>query len=221
MRRAKWNKAADDRFDSIAVGDSMRVLHFNDLVATPWKNGEGLTREIARAPMNSTLEDFSWRVSIADVHQSGPFSEFPGVDRVIALLDGAGMRLEIDDGRVHDLTTPHTPFHFRGEDAVYARLLGGGCRDINLMLRRAVVYGEVEVCREHRHLIWEDALASVLYCRSGSWLITSSSGASRMLIGSEILIDNAPTGFTSILPLDNTSVVVCITVGRRTSEGVA
>ncbi|MEC4600651.1 HutD family protein, partial [Burkholderia vietnamiensis] len=46
------------------------------LVASPWKNGGGVTREIAAYPPGAALDAFAWRVSVADVGAGGPFSRF-------------------------------------------------------------------------------------------------------------------------------------------------
>ncbi|WP_344566156.1 HutD/Ves family protein [Streptomyces axinellae] len=63
------------------------VLRWADRPRMPWKNGSGSTREVAAQPVGSRLADFDWRVSVADVGGDGPFSPFPGVDRVITLID--------------------------------------------------------------------------------------------------------------------------------------
>src|ERR1700733_1295252 len=101
------------------------------LPAVAWKNGGGSTRTVAVSPASSGFDDFVWRVSIADVGESGGFSLFPGVDRTILLLDGAGMVLERNDGAAHALTTPFEPYAFRGEDVIKARLVDGASRDFN------------------------------------------------------------------------------------------
>ena len=68
----------------------------------PWKNGGGLTREVASSPPGSALTDFDWRISFAEVAAGGPFSTFPGVDLVIILVDGPAMALTVDGVR-HEL----------------------------------------------------------------------------------------------------------------------
>lgn len=35
-----------------------------ELVAVPWKNGGGLTREVAAFPADAGLDTFVWRVSV-------------------------------------------------------------------------------------------------------------------------------------------------------------
>jgi environmental stress-induced protein Ves len=124
-----------------------RILRAEALVPVPWRNGQGITREIAVMPPGAGLDDFLWRVSLADVVGAAPFSRFPGVDRTIVLIDGAGFRMTLDGAQIHDLTTPCAPFAFPGEAEVAVALAGGATRDFNLMLRRGRVGGGVEVRR--------------------------------------------------------------------------
>ena len=79
---------------------TVHLFASTQLAASPWKNGGGTTQEIACWPPGAGLESFSWRISIARIARSGPFSAFPGIDRVITLLDGAGVRLHSADGEI-------------------------------------------------------------------------------------------------------------------------
>ena len=69
----------------------MRHLTPADYRRMPWRNGGGVTTEIAIAPDGAGLvgERFLYRVSIADVMSDGPFSRFEGYDRHIMLPAGA------------------------------------------------------------------------------------------------------------------------------------
>ncbi|HEV2539993.1 MAG TPA: HutD family protein [Frateuria sp.] len=125
----------------------MSILHLHDCPAQPWKNGLGRTRELAVEPPGAGMEDFLWRASIAEVDSAAPFSAFPGVDRSIVLLEGEGFRMQLDDGRSHDLTEPFAPFDFPGEAKVNVTLAGGPTRDFNLMTRRGRARGRVTVWR--------------------------------------------------------------------------
>jgi len=125
----------------------MKIIRFDELKAVPWKNGLGITRELAVEPAGASMEDFAWRVSIADVDTASPFSVFPGIDRTIVLLEGAGFTMILDGEREHALTTPCEPFAFPGEAKVDVRLAGGATRDFNLMVRRGVGSARVEVLR--------------------------------------------------------------------------
>lgn len=114
------------------------------IVAQPWKNGAGLTREIAVHPVGAGIADFDWRISVAEVARDAPFSAFPGVDRCITLLRGAGMRLRSDDGRLDArLDRPLQPLHFPGDLPLAATLIDGACSDFNVMTRRGAVRCEV------------------------------------------------------------------------------
>ena len=101
---------------------SGRILRADELRPVPWRNGQGVTRQIAAMPPGADADDLLWRVSLADVVGPAPFSRFPGVDRVIVLLDGAGFRMTLDDTQVHELTVPCAPFAFPGEAAVAVAL---------------------------------------------------------------------------------------------------
>ena len=113
---------------------------------TPWKNGGGLTEEIAAHPEGASLDGFDWRVSVAAVERDGPFSRFPGVDRTITLIGGAGMRLSGADRDV-ELRTLFEPYVFDGDDAVDCTLVSGAVSDFNAMFRRKRARGRVTVVR--------------------------------------------------------------------------
>ena len=68
----------------------MRILRAESYRRMPWKNGGGETTEIAVSPEGAGLDDFDWRVSMARVESSGPFSLFAGIDRTLAILEGEG-----------------------------------------------------------------------------------------------------------------------------------
>ncbi len=124
-----------------------RLLRPADYVRMPWKNGGGQTSEIALHPPDATGNGFDWRVSVADIATDGPFSPFPGVDRTIVLIDGAGMRLD-GGGQTAELRTQFEPYAFSGDDAIACTLVAGPVRDFNLMLRRGRASGQVAVMRD-------------------------------------------------------------------------
>jgi hypothetical protein len=123
------------------------ILSPTDYRRVPWKNGGGLTTEIATHPAGAGLESFAWRVSVADIEQNGAFSPFAGVDRTLVLLAGAGMRLT-GDGEPLELRMPFEPVVFSGDRNLACSLVAGPVRDFNLMIRRGSVRGEVVVRRD-------------------------------------------------------------------------
>lgn len=154
-------------------------VHFFDrqqLPATPWKNGGGVTREIVCQPPGAGMDSFDWRVSIAHIASDGPFSRFEQVDRVITLLEGAGVRLHSRDGTVdHWLDRPWEPFSFSGEAPVQGDLIAGDCHDFNVMTRRGRCRAQVVVHREAGSLpVTGAGLVMVL---AGRWQLRSTSSA--------------------------------------------
>jgi environmental stress-induced protein Ves len=115
----------------------MRIIRAAEHRVVPWKNGGGLTREVLVEPDPTDPAQFLWRISIATVAEAGPFSRFPGIDRSIAVLDGEGMRLDVD-GEAVTLLRGDEPFRFSGEAAVQSELIGGETTDLNAMTRRGM-----------------------------------------------------------------------------------
>ncbi|WP_442110432.1 HutD/Ves family protein [Pseudomonas sp. NUPR-001] len=109
----------------------LQVLRAKDYPRMPWKNGGGSTEEIAR-DAGEGLEGFGWRLSIADIAESGGFSSFAGYQRIITVLEGEGMRLHVDGQATRPLQ-PFDAFAFGGESQVSCTLLGGSIRDFNLI----------------------------------------------------------------------------------------
>jgi environmental stress-induced protein Ves len=120
----------------------LQFLHQAKYLRMPWKNGCGITSEIA---VGGSGDDFIWRLSAAEVASSGPFSRFPGVDRKIVVLSAHGMRLRLE-GRTIELA-PLEPYSFDGDAETVGELTAGPVRDLNLMTRRGEAQGSMAVLR--------------------------------------------------------------------------
>jgi uncharacterized protein len=114
---------------------SLTVLRAAQRTAVPWKNGGGITREVAVSPAGSALGDFDWRVSIAEISIAGPFSLFPGVERRMAVLEGR-LSLYIDGQAAVTLSRDSSAVSFPGDVPVFAEPLGAPATDLNVMTRR-------------------------------------------------------------------------------------
>ncbi len=121
----------------------MRILRAIDRTPMPWKNGGGVTQEVAIWPPTAALDAFDWRISIADVAQGGPFSTFPGVDRVLTVIEGSGIELAVEGLAAVTLGDNSAPFAFPGDAACAATLHQGPIRDLNLMVRRGAYVARV------------------------------------------------------------------------------
>lgn len=115
---------------------SIRIQRFEEHLKMPWKNGLGITREVISRSSSDGSGGFDWRISLANVGASGPFSVFAGIDRTIAVLQGDGMQLTVDGRRQPPLLVESMPFAFSGEAEVQADCLGGETLDLNMMSLR-------------------------------------------------------------------------------------
>lgn len=158
-------------------------MHFTlfastQLAATPWKNGGGTTRAITCMPAGAGVEDFHWRLSIAEIAASGPFSTFAGVDRVITLLSGAGVRLFTPDGCIdHALTQPLQPFAFAGDAALDCQLLHDTCQDFNVMVQRSFGRAQVQALQQP----WALPAHGALLVHTGQWRMALPDGSTHTL----------------------------------------
>jgi environmental stress-induced protein Ves len=182
-----------------------------DLVALPWKNGGGLTSEIAVSPVGAAFDTFVWRVSIAEVAAAGAFSTFAGVDRTLVLLAGAGMMLDQVGGATLSLERPLDIARFAGETAINAGLVDGATRDFNLMVRRGKAAGELAVVRGGAASTCTlDADVVLLFCASKSVGVTLGNDDPIELAVNDTLIIDAPDALRCAFDGDGDALVISI-----------
>lgn len=114
---------------------ALKIVRKGSFTATPWKNGGGITHEAFRVP--AAGDPFRWRVSVAHIEASGPFSEFAAHERKMVLLQGAGVELRFADGVKQTLREVGQLIQFDGAVAAHCELLGGPCVDLNLMVLKS------------------------------------------------------------------------------------
>ena len=122
----------------------MKILRASEYKTMPWKNGGGVTVEIAIHPPGASVDGFDWRISMATVAQDGPFSSFPGIDRTLAIIEGNGMALAIAGNEPVPLTTASPPLPFAADIPVDATLMDGAIIDLNVMTRRSSFAHDVQ-----------------------------------------------------------------------------
>ena len=132
---------------------------YHALPVSRWRNGGGETREIISYPPGDA--PFAWRASIATIDASGPFSPFPGIDRVITLLRGDSVLLRHTHGEQR--LQPQQPWSFPGEWAIDAQI-SGSCQDFNIMTRRGEWRSVVQVADQA-----VNSEHGVAYVLAGAW----------------------------------------------------
>ncbi len=136
-------------------------------IASPWKNGGGVTSEVAVFPAGATMDDFLWRVSIAEVAEAGAFSRFPMVDRVLAVLEGSlSLSLAGEDAPVQ-LSSATGAHAFPGDVDAQGTPLDGPVRDLNVMVRRGAWQATTEVLRPSTPMRVDDLPRCVLVVAMG------------------------------------------------------
>lgn len=120
---------------------SFNLIQKSQYQYMPWKNGQGTTAQIQIYPENSSViaGDFQWRLSSATVQASGPFSLFPGCDRLLVVLEGKGLMLN------HTRLELLHPIQFSGEYEIDCKLLDEEVVDLGLIYRRDQVHAEMIV----------------------------------------------------------------------------
>lgn len=157
----------------------------------PWKNGAGTTTDLAAHPEGAGWDDFDWRISIADIGVSGPFSPFPGIDRSILLLEcppESAMTLTIDG--VSTALAPQVFIGFAGESQVEGTLQGKAVRDFNVMSRRGVVAHRCG-CKAIADKEWfrmGGATTRFVYVVAGAATLLSGSAPPRAVAAGESLL---------------------------------
>ena len=152
----------------------MEIIRYAELKAHPWRNGGGVTREVASRPKPGaepgatdagTPQDgaWDWRVSIAEVSKAGAFSVFPGMDRVLTVIEGELLLLSVD-GAEHPLEK-YRPFRFSGDADSAGALPTGDIRDLNVFTRTGSFKGYtsiIELSKKRAHPVFEGQFGILL-----------------------------------------------------------
>jgi uncharacterized protein len=167
----------------------VRLLRAGDQRRMAWRNGGGETVEVAVHPSDAGTDDFEWRVSAATVAADGPFSSFPGVDRTLCVLSGAGIELEIDGHGRHRLDAASAPLFFPADVPTAARLIGGPVSDLNVMTRRGRWRHAVRRLDVDRRGAVEVGIGTtILVCVAGSAEIRADASAFHLEKGDALLV---------------------------------
>ena len=131
-------------------------------VRTPWKNGGGITVDIA---LDDDTGGDVWRFSRTPITVAGPFSDYTGFDRMQVLVAGSGLVLQTPAGEI-DVRRPFRPVRFAGETPIVSRLESGPVEVVNLMGDRSRVGIDLAVLEAGQTRDLGPAL-HIAYCPGG------------------------------------------------------
>lgn len=146
-----------------------RIITPSEYVTSPWRNGGGVTHQIAR---DGGVDTWRWRLSIAEVASDGPFSQFEGMSRILTVIDGAGIDLHTPDGVLSAM--PLLPLSFSGDLPVESRMVNGPIRDLNVIYDPCHIAARVTVIKGPATIPADPDLAGFV-CLSGSVTVTGAS----------------------------------------------
>ena len=148
----------------------MEIIRYAELKAHPLRDSGGTTRELAShsngaAPRDSAghAAGWDWQVSIAQMAKAGDFPAFPGMDRVLTVIEGELLLLSVD-GAEHPLEK-YRPFRFSGDAAATGALPTGDIRDLNVITRQGAFKGYtsiIELSKKRAHPVFAGQLGILL-----------------------------------------------------------
>ncbi|MDQ3206492.1 MAG: HutD family protein [Pseudomonadota bacterium] len=198
------------------------VIPANEYQRQRWRNELGWTREIFRSPLHADDDrDWDWRLSIAEIERDADFSPFPGVERVLVLLAGNGLRLRFADGRCQELLPPHERARFSGEAAVRGELLDGPAHDVNLMWRRDRVVADLW----HRPLVGpmvvfaEPGTTWAVFLIAGQAVFADDSGLPPLAAGDSAILQAGPRRLRHVLEGGGEALVMRIAPAKLARTG--
>jgi uncharacterized protein len=168
----------------------------------PWKNGAGVTLEIARDP--PVPAEFDWRLSLATISASGPFSSYPGYRRSVSLIEGVGFRLNVEGEVRMQLTVSGESALFPGGSSAWCELIDGPSSDLSLMVREpgAISSVTLETCDIVRSFTAPKGAMQAFFCLDDALAFTLEDHIVPLAAQDTIVLraNGAPCDFNTFRP---------------------
>lgn len=162
----------------------MRLLTQKDFTKQAWANGRGSTLELYREPAQAAR--FALRLSVAEVYENSRFSDFPGYQRALGVLSGAGLSLQFDGAKVLTIKRSETQ-QFPGAPGPWCELIGGPVQDFNAIYDASRWRVELAIVR-----LGTDTLLDVFAEHSAVYLLEGTLSAPMPIsVGELVLFDGA------------------------------
>lgn len=186
----------------------LRAFALSALPEEPWRNGGGRTRTMAtgmrepptRAVDTDSEPPWDWRISVAAIERSGPFSSFPGVDRSSMLLGAGSIELSAVGEANLRMQRSCEVVAYRGDPAWHAEVSRDGppLSLLNVMTRRGAAQARMKTV--HEDASWTAHALAVLVI-DGCWRVVDESDQDRCwtLGPGEGAFSDAPPGWLAIV----------------------
>ncbi len=178
------------------------------LVAAPWRNGLGVSRDIIKRP-GPTPDSLGWTVSIADLERDAVFSDYPNGDRIFTPIAGDPPPELAFSGGAFEACPLLVPKLFPGDVPTLSRIAAPG-RAFNVIVDRRHYQAGVTVLR----LVAGDTVSApaapdiVIHCLTGRLAIAGE------LLGPGDSIHGIGPGTPGAAAEDGVAIVVAVTQGR-------
>jgi environmental stress-induced protein Ves len=152
----------------------------------PWKNGQGETTELA-INANATLDNFTWRISMASVVEDGLFSDFSGYQRNLILIEGNGINLQHDHNHIDKLTNILDIATFDGACSTVGSLHAGDITDFNIITDKEKYAVEVNTYWHKEEITLKSAGLCFIYSLSDGYTLKNSSNETTVISAGSLL----------------------------------
>lgn len=166
---------------SSTENSSAPLIRFADLPSAPWGKNNGRVKEVASGN--------GWRLSLATVEKPGPFTPFPGRDRITVPVEGELLVLTVD-GTEHGMEK-FRPFRYSGDSATDAALPTGPVTVLNTVVDRTTTGASVmvaELSKKNPQTIGEGQFVVLLH---GNAAVTAADGTPTALEPLDTVAGNA------------------------------
>ena len=150
----------------------MKLIRHADYQTMPWKNGLGTTREICSKRLGSRM---AWRLSLAQVDADGAFSEFAGMERILTVVQGQGMRLVSPDQEYQ--ARPFQPVAFSGGTQITGYCDSTPIENFNLIFDPALIDAQVRIadCSGPVDLAGRSVATTIIHVLQGQIVVADGS----------------------------------------------
>ncbi|WP_332681027.1 HutD/Ves family protein [Bosea sp. (in: a-proteobacteria)] len=140
-----------------------------DYGRAPWKNGGGVTIDIAALYRDGAVagswNGLVWRLGRTAIVAPAPFSDLSGHDRQQVVVTGRGLVLDTPEGEI-DLREPFRPTGYDGGLSIVSRLEDGPVEVVNLIADRNLARVALAVLHE----------GSALFLQPGTHIVYAAAG---------------------------------------------